>query len=269
VPEDLSSAAAPAPVKSVPDTMKAAESPPPVSTARALCRTPAMSSGARSMSPQSRPERTKPASIPLDDIWAQMNQPIKRRLAERGGVKKKSDSAMAGWLGLSKPATKPAAKRTAASATDKALSSWIGDGLASGSGAPCGSGAPSGSASASVLAATGGSSSDKTTVKVVRLDDVLKAGKEKEEAVEEEEHKKKKGGTGLEDILSAIKGPKQAGVLDRTREAWTGLKASDADVAEELNAYKKDKNRYTDKVAFLERTDKREWEADMERKRKR
>jgi hypothetical protein len=70
-------------------------------------------------------------------------------------------------------------------------------------------------------------------------------------------------------VLGALKGEKAPGVLDRTREAWAGFKDADGDVKDELDAYKKDKNRYTDKVAFLERTDRREWEADMARKKRR
>lgn len=77
-------------------------------------------------------------------------------------------------------------------------------------------------------------------------------------------------GTGLEAVLGAVKGVKGPGVLDRTRDAWKEFKEeADGDVVDELEVYKKDKNRYTDKVAFLQRTDVREWEVEQEKKRTR
>jgi Bucentaur or craniofacial development len=191
----------------------------------------------------------------VDDVWAQMNRPVKKKVAARVGsavAPVRTDSAMAGWLGVSKPQSKATPKQTTNHSVDKTLVGWLGSSSDTASAAESGSRIGSG----------------QLPTKVLRLDDVLKNQKDAP-AEEDDGGRKRKGGTGLEGLLSSIKGTKQASVLDRTRDAWSGLKANDAEVADELDAYKKDKNRYTDKVAFLDRTDKREWEADMERKRRR
>lgn len=75
--------------------------------------------------------------------------------------------------------------------------------------------------------------------------------------------------TGLEAALSIVRGPKKDGVLTKTKEVWSDFKGKDEEVEDELEKYKKDKNRYTDKVAFLERSDVRQWEYEQESKRRR
>lgn len=64
--------------------------------------------------------------------------------------------------------------------------------------------------------------------------------------------------TGLEDVLNLVRDANTGTVLDGSRQSWQTFKRDD-DVRDELDVYKKDKGRYTDKVAFLERTDVREW----------
>lgn len=82
--------------------------------------------------------------------------------------------------------------------------------------------------------------------------------------------KRAKLGTGLEAVLQAARnGDVRPTTLDRTKENWREFKKGDADVTEELEAYKKDKNRYTDKVAFLDRSSQREWEVEQAGKKTR
>lgn len=68
-----------------------------------------------------------------------------------------------------------------------------------------------------------------------------------------------KSKTGLEKALSLVRGVESDTILDKTRSSWSDFKTDD-EIREELDHHKKDKNRYTDKVAFLERSDVREWE---------
>ncbi|CAN8068800.1 unnamed protein product [Agarophyton chilense] len=75
-------------------------------------------------------------------------------------------------------------------------------------------------------------------------------------------------GTGLEAVLDLVRGKKQTTVLDGTRKQWSQFK-KDEDVKEELESYKKGKERYTGRMAFLARSDVREWEFEQSGKRKR
>ncbi len=122
----------------------------------------------------------------------------------------------------------------------------------------------------------------KKRVALPRLDEAAeKSAREKEEADqrrrEEEEEanmsKRKKNtkvGTGLEAVLKAAKGGDDGpNTLDRTKEHWKEFKKTDAAIEEELEAHKKDKNRYTDRVQFLQRTEIREWEVEQAGKRSR
>lgn len=187
-----------------------------------------------------------------DDIWAMMNKPLtkKPRLSQGGGVRgiKRKDPAMDAFLGVAVKSGGGGVKKTPgcrkrAPVVDKSLSSWLEGG-------------------------TSGGGSGAVPDRVMRLDTVI-AGSKEAEAEERAAKVVKKVGTGLEGVLGMVKGDKGQGVLDKTREAWKEFKDRDEAVNEELDAYKKDKNRYTDKVAFLERTDRREWEADMARKKTR
>lgn len=74
--------------------------------------------------------------------------------------------------------------------------------------------------------------------------------------------------TGLEDALAIVRGGNNSTVLDNTRQSWQHYK-KDQLVREELDTYKKDKGRYTDKVAFLERSDIREWEYEQQGRKSR
>ncbi|CDF77583.1 unnamed protein product [Chondrus crispus] len=75
--------------------------------------------------------------------------------------------------------------------------------------------------------------------------------------------------TGLEAALNIVRGPRKETVLTKTKDVWSEFKGKDDKVVDELEKYKKDKNRYTDKVAFLKRSDVREWEYEQQGKRKR
>lgn len=66
--------------------------------------------------------------------------------------------------------------------------------------------------------------------------------------------------SGLEIVLSLIRGQDPDTLLDRTKRAWNEYKTDAPDIRDELEDHKKDKSRYTSKVAFLERSDVREWE---------
>lgn len=191
--------------------------------------------------------------VATSDIWAMMNKPLARKkvggrgIAGRGALRK--DPAMGAFLGITaaKGGSGGRIAQKKAPVVDSSLASWLGAGSGAGS---------------------GGGGSSAVPAKVVRLEDVIAGGKEAEAEAEKSAAKEvRKPGTGLEGVLGMVKGDKGAGVLDKTRDAWKGFKERDGEVANELDAYKKDKNRYTDKVAFLERTDRREWEADMARKK--
>lgn len=69
-----------------------------------------------------------------------------------------------------------------------------------------------------------------------------------------------RGMSGLEIVLSLIRGQDPNTLLDRTKRAWNEYKTDAPDIRDELEEHKKDKSRYTSKVAFLERSDVREWE---------
>ncbi|KAI0562176.1 Bucentaur [Gracilaria domingensis] len=73
--------------------------------------------------------------------------------------------------------------------------------------------------------------------------------------------------TGLEAVLGLVRGKKPPTVLDGTRKQWDQFKKDD-NVNEELETYKKGKERYTDRMAFLARSDVREWEFEQKGKRK-
>lgn len=74
--------------------------------------------------------------------------------------------------------------------------------------------------------------------------------------------------SGLHAVLNLVRGKKSATVLDGTRQKWTEFK-KDEQIREELETYKKGKNRYTDRMEFLARSDVREWQYEQRGKRKR
>lgn len=108
----------------------------------------------------------------------------------------------------------------------------------------------------------------KPSVNIPRLGDVEKEEETKRSADEAPPQKKQKLGTGLEAVLQAARGDNTPNTLDKTKESWRDYK-KDKEVAQELDSYKKDKDRYTDKVAFLERSSHREWEVEQAGKKRR
>ncbi|KAJ8904449.1 hypothetical protein NDN08_000967 [Rhodosorus marinus] len=80
-------------------------------------------------------------------------------------------------------------------------------------------------------------------------------------------HPKPAASKGLEGIVADLSSRK-ASVMDRSKSDWKEFKESNK-LQDELEAHKKDKNRFTDRVAFLDRVDVREWKAEQERKRRR
>lgn len=117
-----------------------------------------------------------------------------------------------------------------------------------------------------------GTRTENKPFKVKLLGDLEKEVKEKEKTEQETRRKaeeKRPRFTGLEAVLDAVKDEKKAGVLTKTREVWKDFKSKDEEVEAELEAYKKDKNRYTDRVAFLERSDVRQWDYEQASKRTR
>lgn len=79
--------------------------------------------------------------------------------------------------------------------------------------------------------------------------------------------------TGLEQVLTHVRatnnnnnlrekgmeGLRGSTVLNSSRSSWSQFK-NDEHIREELDGYKKDRKRYTDRAAFLARTDVRQWE---------
>lgn len=78
----------------------------------------------------------------------------------------------------------------------------------------------------------------------------------------------RKRSTGLEDALNLIRGEKTSSVLNNTRQSWQKFKCRDG-VRDELDDYKKDKNRFTDRMAFLERSDMKEWKYEQQGRKSR
>lgn len=126
---------------------------------------------------------------------------------------------------------------------------------------------------AALMGWLGGSSVKRESkpLKVKLLGDLEGEVKEKERIEERRKtlEEKRPRHTGLEAVLNAVKGAKKEGVLTETREVWDDFKSKDEEVEAELEAYKKDKGRYTDRVAFLEKSDVRQWEYEQANKRTR
>lgn len=74
---------------------------------------------------------------------------------------------------------------------------------------------------------------------------------------------------GLDAVVKDLKksADKAPGVLDKSREAWKDFKEGSQELKVELDSHRKDKNRYTDKVGFLNRVEAREWEKEQAQKR--
>jgi len=83
----------------------------------------------------------------------------------------------------------------------------------------------------------------------------------------DETHPKPAASKDLDGIVADL-ASRKASLLDRSKSDWKEFKELNK-LQDELEAHKKDKNRFTDRVAFLDRVDVREWEAEQERKRRR
>jgi len=118
----------------------------------------------------------------------------------------------------------------------------------------------------------------KSSTGLPRLDDATEASDKITAKVPEEEatkrrleseagraKKRQKVGTGLESVLAAAKNQDNAGptTMDRTKNDWKEFKKTDKEIEDELEAHKKDKDRYTDKKEFLARSNLREWEVEQ------
>lgn len=110
------------------------------------------------------------------------------------------------------------------------------------------------------------STAPKPTFKIPRLQDLEKDADQQQTT--QRPKVSQEALTGLDAVLSLVRGKKSATVLDGTRQKWTEFKKDDH-VREELETYKKGKHRYTDRMAFLARTDVREWQYEQRGKRRR
>lgn len=93
---------------------------------------------------------------------------------------------------------------------------------------------------------------------------------EAEKTSKTESVSRKASTSGLEQILSQVRASNnntsfgstvvgKSSMLDTSRESWHQFKKDDI-IREELDGYKKGRKRYTDRAAFLARTDLREWQ---------
>eukprot|EP00899_Mesostigma_viride_P026996 jgi/Mesvir1/7481/Mv19243-RA.1 len=69
--------------------------------------------------------------------------------------------------------------------------------------------------------------------------------------------------SGIDSILESLGKKKKASILDKSRADWGGYKEAEGHVAE-LEEHKKSSATYTDRVAFLERTEVREYERERD-----
>ncbi|KAI3856774.1 hypothetical protein MKX03_022388 [Papaver bracteatum] len=70
--------------------------------------------------------------------------------------------------------------------------------------------------------------------------------------------------SAVDTILEQIKKKQKLSVLDKTKKDWGEFKEENKGLEDELDAYKKSSNKYTDKVSFLQRTDMREFERERD-----
>lgn len=69
--------------------------------------------------------------------------------------------------------------------------------------------------------------------------------------------------SGLDSILQQICKKQKPNILDRSRKDWGQFK-EEKGIEDELEAYKKSGDKYLDKVAFLQRSDLREYEKERD-----
>ena len=89
------------------------------------------------------------------------------------------------------------------------------------------------------------------------------ATKEEAAALKQKEAERQ---SGLDSVLASLQGTKKVTVMDKSRDDWGTLKKSDAQLEEELEAYKKSNDKYLDKVDFLKRSELREYEAERDQR---
>eukprot|EP00250_Pteridium_aquilinum_P008863 c18269_g1_i1 orf=396-1118(-) len=78
-----------------------------------------------------------------------------------------------------------------------------------------------------------------------------------------EELKRRQSSSGVDKLLQQIEKKQKINVLDKSRKDWTEFK-EEKQIEEELESYKKSGDKYTDRVAFLQRSDLREYERERD-----
>lgn len=89
------------------------------------------------------------------------------------------------------------------------------------------------------------------------------ASKEQASAIKQREMEQK---SGLDSVLASLQNTKKVTVMDKSRDDWGQVKKADAQLEEELEAYKKSGAKYLDKVDFLKRSELREYEAERDQR---
>ncbi|MCO5591421.1 hypothetical protein L7F22_045404 [Adiantum nelumboides] len=78
-----------------------------------------------------------------------------------------------------------------------------------------------------------------------------------------EELKRRQSSAGVDKLLQQIEKKPKLNVLDKSRKDWTDFKG-EKQIEEELESYNKSGDKYTDRVAFLQRSDIREYERERD-----
>ena len=69
---------------------------------------------------------------------------------------------------------------------------------------------------------------------------------------------------GLDAVLAELMGPKELNVLDKTKADWRGVKETDADLEEDLQAHARGGKTYREQQDFLQQADYREYELERD-----
>ncbi|KAH7300183.1 hypothetical protein KP509_24G048800 [Ceratopteris richardii] len=78
-----------------------------------------------------------------------------------------------------------------------------------------------------------------------------------------EELKRRQSSAGVDRVLQQFEKKQKLNVLDKSRKDWTDFK-EEKQIEEELESYKKSGDKYTERVAFLQRTGHREYERERD-----
>lgn len=84
------------------------------------------------------------------------------------------------------------------------------------------------------------------------------------ESKEALERAKVTASSAVDAVLEQIKKKQKLSVLDKTKKDWGEFKEENEGLKEDLDAYKKSSNQYLEKVAFLQRSDYREFERERD-----